>query len=266
MFIVRRLARLSRSIQLALVAVAAFAIGSATVAAASTAGIPVGSLFYLPMINGTASTPCSTATSTLGATTTCNAVVDSKGQVAISDADTHQALGRLQYDNSGNLRVTSQGTSTVSGHVNVDNLPATQTVNGTVSVGNLPAQQEVTGTVSVGNLPTDANGNLKVATQGAAPGVPTATKVQYFSDSIGHASGGPGFSRSLHVNMNVTFISIQGCSRYNFYLSGTGFFTPLSFTSNGTTAFPIPLGVTDLVVDNEDQVFDCTYTAQVVGY
>jgi hypothetical protein len=45
----------------------------------------------------------------------------------------------------------------VSGTVNVGNLPATQQVAGTVSVGNLPATQNVAGTVNVANLPATQN-------------------------------------------------------------------------------------------------------------
>jgi hypothetical protein len=51
-------------------------------------------------------------------------------------------IGNLPTDGAGNVKVASQGTTTVSGTVGVD------------------------GTVSVGNLPVDGNGNLKTAPQG----------------------------------------------------------------------------------------------------
>jgi hypothetical protein len=45
--------------------------------------------------------------------------------------------------------VAPQGTTPVSGTVNVGNLPATQQVGGTVNVGNLPSTQTVQGTVGI---------------------------------------------------------------------------------------------------------------------
>jgi hypothetical protein len=112
------------------------------------------------MLNGVATTPCSTFTGADGkATTTCVAVINSKGELSVSDTDTHTSLNRLQIAPDGSLKVSSQGTSAITGsvsvsggHIIVDNLPATQPVSGTVNVGNLPATQQVSGTVNVGNL------------------------------------------------------------------------------------------------------------------
>jgi hypothetical protein len=114
-------------VRYALVAVSAFVVGTATVVTATAAGFPIGSLFFISEINGVATTPCSTGVTTGGTATTCNAVVDTKGQLSTSDADTHTALARNQYDSAGNLKVT--GTTSVSGEVKVNNFPATQNVH-----------------------------------------------------------------------------------------------------------------------------------------
>jgi hypothetical protein len=129
----------SRVWRYAVVAVVAFTVGSATVVTAATNGIPIGSLFYLPMVFGVASTPC--RSDPTGANTTCTAVVDSKGQLSVSDGDTHKSLNQLQFDASGNLKTTSQGTSTISGTVSVSNFPATQNVN--ITGGTVSATQSV---------------------------------------------------------------------------------------------------------------------------
>lgn len=51
------------------------------------------------------------------------------------------------------VRNIPSGTQTVSGTVDVGNLPATQPVSGTVAVSNLPVTQPVSGSVSVSNFP-----------------------------------------------------------------------------------------------------------------
>jgi hypothetical protein len=123
-----RFKHVPRPVRYALVAAGAFVLGSATIASASTTGFPIGSLFYIAQLNGVATTPCDSTTTEAGNATTCHAVVDAKGQVATSDADTHAALAKNQYDAGGNLKVTSQGSSTISGSVSVNNLPAVQQV------------------------------------------------------------------------------------------------------------------------------------------
>jgi hypothetical protein len=100
--------------------------------------MPIGSLFYLPQIHGVASTPCSTEPN---ATTTCTAVVDSKGQLSVSDGDTHKSLNQLQFDSGGNLKTAGQGTSNITGTVSVSNFPATQNVN--ITGGTVNATQSV---------------------------------------------------------------------------------------------------------------------------
>jgi hypothetical protein len=141
--LVTRFSRLSRPVRYALVAVASFAIGSATIVTAAESS-PLGSLFYSPMVGGVATHPCNSTTPHHGGTTTtCYAVVDSQGQLAVSDAATHAALNKLNFDSTGNLKVSGSGTSTVSGTVNVGNFPATQPVSGTVNVGNFPSTQAV---------------------------------------------------------------------------------------------------------------------------
>jgi hypothetical protein len=177
MAIVRRLARLSHSVRYALVGVAAFLVGSATVASASIAGIPIGSLFYLPMINGIATTPCSTATSTLGSTTTCNAVVDANGNLHVTGSST--VTGTVGVNNF-------PATQNVGGTVNIGNLPGTQAVNGTVNVGNLPGTQAVNGTVNVGNLPADQliHGSVAISNLPAATGSGGVTLIHLPSQNV----------------------------------------------------------------------------------
>lgn len=130
----------SRVWRYAVVAVVAFSLGSATVVAARNPEV-IGSLFYIPMLNGVATTPCNAGVAPGGqqsgndetkkglVTTTCTAVVDSKGQLSISDTDTHKSLNQLQFDAGGNLKTAGQGTATISGTVSVSNFPATQDVN-----------------------------------------------------------------------------------------------------------------------------------------
>jgi len=78
----------------------------------------------------------------------------------------------------------AQGTTTISGSVNITN--ASLPVNGSVSITNstLPVSGSVnvtnsslpvTGTVSVGNLPLDANGNVRTSV------APSATQYKYAS-------------------------------------------------------------------------------------
>lgn len=239
MFILRRLSRLNRTLQFALIAVAAFAIGSATVAVAAPAGIPIGSLFYLPVLNGVASTPCSTTPGTLGTSTTCTAVVDSKGQLATSDADTHKSLSRLQYDSSGNLKVTSQGSSTVTGHVNVDNLPSTQTVH----VDNVPATQNVN------------------VVGGSAAAAPAATRGVVLDGTIG-----TNRSVTKPINLKATWMSITGCSAYRFYLSGGTATDIFVIDKAGTYTFPIAMDVTEVTIMNDDSLNGCLFFLNLVGY
>lgn len=76
----------SRTVRYTLVAILAFGIGSATVA---TAG-PVVSGF-VGLIDGTNT-----------------AVINSSGELSITDAGTHTALGKLNFDASGNLKTATQ--------------------------------------------------------------------------------------------------------------------------------------------------------------
>lgn len=72
------------TIRYALVAVAAFALGGATVVTAATEGIPIGSVFYITTLNGSPTLPCNSATQKGSTTTTCNAVVDSNGNLHVA--------------------------------------------------------------------------------------------------------------------------------------------------------------------------------------
>lgn len=272
---VRPIRRLRAIARYATVGFAAFVMGSGTISAAASA-IPIGSLFYLSMLNGAATTPCNSTTSTAGTTTTCNAVVDEKGQLATSDSDTHKALNRLQYDSSGNLKVTSQGTATVagtvnvgnlpgtqqvSGHVNVDNFPATQQVGGTVNIGNLPGTQPVSGTVDVGNLSKDTNGNLNVNVVGGGGGAaPVATKMLRLGGNLGTSQS--DFQSVKAVNMTVTYMNLTGCTQY-VKMSGGG---ELPVLSNKEVYLPIPWSISQIEFDNFSATFGCSFDDILIGY
>jgi hypothetical protein len=185
MFKIDGLLRVPRTWRYAAVGAVAFCFGSATVAYAAPAII--GSIFYLPLVNGIVSTPCNNVTTPVGTTTTCNAVVDQRGQVAVSDADTHSSLSKLQYDAGGNLKVTSQGTSTVSGSVSVSNFPTTQSVTGTVKI--------------------DPSGNT-VRTSSAAPQPFIIETVLTFSDGQSNLSC-CGFTVPAGKRLVIEFVSVR---------------------------------------------------------
>ena len=273
MAVIRRIARLSRPVQFSLVAVAAFAIGSATVATAATAGIPIGSLFYLPTINGSPTMPCNSVQGLNGPTTTCNAVVDSDGNLHVSTTGTSTVSGTVSVNN---FPTDQQVHGTVSvptdvqihGSVNVGNFPGTQNVSGTVNVGNFPGTQSVSGTVNVGNLTTDGSGNLKVAPQGTqnvnivggnTSALPIATKGMVIEGGLGP---GPS-STSVTVNMKVTYLHTEGCSGWVFHLTGGGF---LLVHGDHDLIFPLPLDITSVDYDNQDQISGCIPTTNLVGY
>jgi hypothetical protein len=90
----------------AVVAVIAFAVGGGGVVASASNGIQIGSLVFVPVVNGQSTPPCTTTGTVPAQTTTCTAVVDSQGQLAVSDANTQQSLAQLRFDSSGNLKVT----------------------------------------------------------------------------------------------------------------------------------------------------------------
>lgn len=124
------------------IAVIAFTIGSATVAAAGPA---ISGFVGLVDGNNTAAINTNRELS----------VTDSGSAAALQAANTHlanidSAEGRFAFD-GGALRTAPQGTQTVSGVVNVASMPAL-TIAGTptVTVANLPATQQVTGTVNIG--------------------------------------------------------------------------------------------------------------------
>ena len=262
MLITRPVRLLARSVRYVVVAVGAFLLGTSALPAAAAA-IPIGSLFYISVLNGNPTTPCGSTTSALGTTTTCNAVVDSSGQVAVSDSETHKALGQLQYDSSGNLKVAAQGTQAINGTVSVSNFPATQQVAGHVSVDNLPLAMD--GTLAVNpNLSRDSNGNLNVNIAAGATAAPLATKGVEISGGIGSCFDcGPTNTVDRSVHMKVTYFNGGGCSRYDFALSGGGSF---SVTSAGTIAFPIPMDVTGVTIANNTPLIGCSYDINLAGY
>ena|SRR5438093_189525 len=100
--------------------------------------------------------------------------------------------------------------------VEVTNFPAVQGVAGMVTVGNLPAVQNVMGAVAVNNLPLDADGNVRVAGQAAAP--------SYRWVRI--ANGVPVTSRD---GITLGPIDVAGWRRADFHIFGGG-------TSVGGTA------------------------------
>jgi hypothetical protein len=126
MFLSQRFVPSGRALRYALVVAVAFSVGSASVAVA----VPTISGF-VGLIDGTNS-----------------AKINPAGELSTSDAGTHAALGQLQFDASGGLKVAPQGSQNVTGAVSVSNLPAVQNVSGTVSVSNLPAVQDVRETAS----------------------------------------------------------------------------------------------------------------------
>ncbi len=70
----------------------------------------------------------------------------------------------LPIDGGNATAVKVDGSVSVSGSVNVGNVPATQPISGTVSVGNFPATQPVSGSVSiVGTVPV-TTGNASAST------------------------------------------------------------------------------------------------------
>ena len=178
MSIIRRLAPLSMKVRLAILVAAAFALGSATVATAATAGIPVGSLFYIPLLNGVSTTPCNDTTVNGLTTRTCNAVVDSDGNLHVSSTGTSTINGSVSVNNfpsfpsdqavHGHVTIDNPaaGDQAVHGHVTVDNPPADdQAVHGHVTVDNMPAlptDQLIHGTVTIANPPAATSGGVTV--------------------------------------------------------------------------------------------------------
>jgi hypothetical protein len=137
-----------------IVAGLAFLVGSATIVTAATTGLSIGSMFFISMLNGIATTPCSSYTGLDGkTTTTCIAVVNAKGELTTKDADVRAALDKMTFGTDGSLKVS--GTSTVTGNVNV-------TVTG--------------GHINVDNLPT--------ATSGGVTAIPLATQNSVASGSV----------------------------------------------------------------------------------
>lgn len=225
-----------------IVAALAFMLGSATIVTAAITGTSFGSIFFVTMFNGAPTTPCTTFTDALGkATTTCVAVVNAKGELATSDADTTAALNRLQFGGDGSLKVSAQGTSTISGnvavtggHLNVDNLPATQNVAGAVGVNNFPATQQVAGTVNVGNLPAtqQVSGSVSVSNLPATQPVSGTVNVGNFPpDQLIHgavtisnlpAAGGGGVRQIALPTQHTTGsfvrwagVDVSGCRQFS---------------------------------------------------
>ena len=265
MFIFRRIARLNRTFQFALVGAAAFAIGSATVAAASTAGIPVGSLFYLPMINGIASTPCSTATSTLGATTTCNAIVDSNGNLHVTgNSNVSGTVGVNNFPGDQQVHGTVgvdnlPADQQVHGNVGITNLPADQQIHGMVGINNFPSTQAVSGTVNVGNLP--ATQNVNIVGGAVASSAPVVTKSIPLNGTI-HGTTYDPHDVTVDINLRLAYVFVVGCDVYRFSLTGGGTF---DITSQGVFTFPMPVDVTTLQIINQS-LFACDYKSTVLGY
>ena len=166
MRLVSRRSRFWRSI---IVGSTCFALGSLALVRADT--IPLG------RINALADQSDSTLT----------AHVNAAGELSAIDQGTRAKLDRLiadlgilNFDSSGNLRVATQGTNQITGHVSVDNFPVTQEVAGVVAVSNFPAVQDVavtnlpstqnvSGTVTVANLPATQNVNITGGTISTTP-------------------------------------------------------------------------------------------------
>jgi hypothetical protein len=176
------------------------------------------------------STPCNSQTENGKTTTRCTAVVDSRGQLAVSDADTHASLGRFRFDSSGNLQT--------SGSLNVANFPANQQVN----FGG--AAQPVT----VQNFPTP----------------PAANKGADFSAS----SQGPKTTYYFNAGLNVSFLHMESRDDTTTYFElGSGaVFSVLKL--NGETreiSFPQPVNVRTIRVACNTLFTKCTYFGTVLG-
>jgi hypothetical protein len=154
------------------------------------------------------------------------AAVDENGNVSVIASNTDSRLDssnallgsvksdadKLTFDSSGNLKVSSSGTATVSGSVSVTNFPATQQVAGTVNVGNLPATQQVAGTVNVGNLPSDQqiHGSVTVSNFPAAGAGGTTTIAL---PTLSNVSSN-GFAQWYPVD-------VSSCRSFTFAMAGT---------------------------------------------
>ena len=143
-------------------------------------------------------------------------------QVTPRDAST----GSLARVDQGALRVggtvktTPSGTQTVSGAVNIGNLPSTQQVSGSVDVGNFPATQPVSGSVNVGNFPSTQNVGGSVTSIPGLPGTPFAKTIAQ------------GFNVPAGQHLVVETVSvIAGVS------SGANIYAEVHYVTGGQAAF-----------------------------
>jgi hypothetical protein len=137
------------------VALAAFMLGSATVVTA--AAIPITRVVDRFDANKAAAVNENGNVSVLAANTD---YPDAGSQTRLGNIQTN--TDKLTFDTQSNLKVSSSGTSTVSGSVSVTNFPATQPVSGTVNVGNFPGDQQIHGSVTVSNFPPAASGGATI--------------------------------------------------------------------------------------------------------
>lgn len=237
-----QISRLIRAGKYCLVGVAAFALGGGGAVGVAATSVPIGTLFFVSLLNGSPTTPCSTTGTTGFQTTTCTAMVDASGQLAVSDDATHQSLNRLAFDSSGNLKVAGQGTSTVTGTVHVDNLPSTQPVSGTVSVSNFPATQDV-----------------NVVGGSVGGGLAPASFGYHFTFNVDAHT-----SQTDTVQITATLIEIRGsCSELWVNGSGFNFFFKLT-PRDEPYIFTQPLPLASVVAQNYSDA-SCSLEVALVG-
>jgi len=63
--------------------------------------------------------------------------------------------------------------------------------------------------------------------------------------------------------MNMTYVRIDGCSDFEFSLSGGGIFL---INTPGNFAFPIAMSITNVHIRNNNPFSGCNYDVSVVGY
>jgi hypothetical protein len=198
--------RIPSRVRYAAGAAVAIVLGTGIYAHAAPGGM-IGSIFYQPVVNGAATTPCST-TQNPNPTTTCNAVVDSQGQLAVSDAATHGVLNHLTFDN-GALQVTNSGTSTITGDVNVVNQPtvnAQQSGSWTVALapGTTVKLDGQSSSTSADQTRIVTNGQFSTSTTLRLPSFDVTGAKELRVTVVGAGCSGPDFNcPPMHVDIDV---------------------------------------------------------------
>jgi len=127
----------------------------------------------------------------------------------------------------------AQGTTTISGNVNVTN--ASLPVSGSVALTN--SSLPVTGTVDVGNLPLDTNGNMRTSV------APDATQYQFQSIVATQCSTANGFDfctgpENTPIEQTLSTLSSQGYELFSVtpISSGSLFYGAMAYTLRAPVA------------------------------